>query len=79
METQYQRGKVQEESLYYETLKHSGQLPLIGVNTYLNPNTENNSIKTEIQLSRASYTEKDEQLTRLLNFKDTSAQKQKLH
>lgn len=75
METQYQRGKVQEESLYYETLKHSGQLPLIGVNTYLNPNTENNSTKTEIQLSRASYTEKDEQLTRLLNFKDTSAQK----
>src|SRR5690606_36452182 len=35
MENQYQRSKIQEESLYYETLKHSGQLPLIGVNTFL--------------------------------------------
>ena len=38
METQYQRGKIQEESMYYEQLKHSGELPIIGVNTYLNPN-----------------------------------------
>ncbi len=38
METQYQRGKIQEESMYYEHLKHSGELPIIGVNTYLNPN-----------------------------------------
>lgn len=37
METQYQRGKIQEESLYYETLKHSGEFPIIGVNTYLKP------------------------------------------
>jgi methylmalonyl-CoA mutase len=35
METMYQRGKIQEESLYYETLKHTGELPLIGVNTFL--------------------------------------------
>ena len=35
METMYQRGKIQEESLYYETRKHDGTLPLIGVNTYL--------------------------------------------
>jgi len=37
METQYQRGKIQEESMHYEMLKHSGELPIIGVNTYLNP------------------------------------------
>ena len=37
METQYQRGKIQEESMYYEMKKHSGELPIIGVNTYLNP------------------------------------------
>jgi methylmalonyl-CoA mutase len=37
METGYQRGKIQEESLYYESLKHSGELPIIGVNTYENP------------------------------------------
>ena len=35
METMYQRGKIQEESLYYETLKHKGELPIIGVNTFL--------------------------------------------
>src|SRR5690625_6729020 len=40
MERQYQRGKIQEESLYYEGKKHSGELPIIGVNTYLNPRSE---------------------------------------
>src|SRR5213078_2739731 len=38
MELGYQRGKIQEESLYYETLKHTGQLPIVGVNTFRNPN-----------------------------------------
>ncbi|APJ04359.1 fused isobutyryl-CoA mutase/GTPase IcmF [Silvanigrella aquatica] len=71
METQYQRGKIQEESLYYETLKHTGKLPLIGVNTYLNPNEDENTVPHEIQLSRASYEEKNEQLTRLEEFKST--------
>lgn len=70
METQYQRGKIQEESLYYETLKHSGSLPLIGVNTYLNPNYDENAVPMEIQLSRASYEEKDDQLNRLDEFKN---------
>lgn len=74
METQYQRGKIQEESLYYETLKHSGQLPIIGVNTYLNTNaTENN--KTNIPLSRANYEEKSEQINRLNHFKTQHMQK----
>ncbi len=69
METQYQRGKIQEESLYYETLKHTGKLPIIGVNTYLKNNSASNYIPLEIQLSRASYEEKDEQLNRLQSFK----------
>src|SRR5690606_25309400 len=38
METQYQRGRIQEESYYYEHLKHSGELPIIGVNTFVDPN-----------------------------------------
>lgn len=74
METQYQRGKIQEESLYYETLKHSGQLPIIGVNTYLNPNSNENN-KNNIPLSRANYTEKSEQINRLNNFKKQHIQK----
>ncbi|WP_186647060.1 fused isobutyryl-CoA mutase/GTPase IcmF [Fluviispira vulneris] len=70
METQYQRGKIQEESLYYETLKHTGKLPIIGVNTYLKNNSESYNIPFEIQLSRATYEEKDEQLERLQSFKN---------
>jgi methylmalonyl-CoA mutase len=62
METQYQRGKIQEESLYYETLKHSGELPIIGVNTYLNPRQDELSANLNIELARASYEEKDARL-----------------
>jgi len=68
METQYQRSKIQEESLYYETLKHTGELPLIGVNTFLNPDKDENQTPSNIQLSRASYDEKDHQLSRLKEF-----------
>lgn len=69
METQYQRGKIQEESLIYETLKHSGKLPIIGVNTFLNNNQDENEKSMEILLSRSSYSEKNEQLNRLNEFK----------
>lgn len=75
METQYQRGKIQEESLYYETLKHNGALPIIGVNTFLNPNEDKKNTSLEIQLSRASYQEKDEQLNRLKQFKERNKSK----
>src|SRR5690606_23164381 len=69
METQYQRSKIQEESLYYEHLKHSGELPLIGVNTYLNPKVLSGEyVRPEIELIRASYEEKDDQLNRLDAF-----------
>ena len=71
METQYQRSKIQEESLYYEHLKHSGQLPVVGVNTFINPKMlEGEYVRPEIELIRASYEEKDDQLGRLTQFKD---------
>jgi methylmalonyl-CoA mutase len=65
METGYQRGKIQEESLYYEHRKHDGSLPLIGVNTFLNPK---GSAQPEIELARSSEDEKQSQLTRLADF-----------
>ncbi len=70
METQYQRSKIQEESLYYESLKDSGELPIIGVNTYQNPATMGADYeRPEIELIRASNAEKDDQLSRLNQFK----------
>ena len=72
METQYQRSKIQEESLYYETLKDSGDLPIIGVNTYINPATLSEDYeREEIELIRASYDEKNDQISRLEEFKST--------
>jgi len=75
METQYQRGKIQEESLYYETLKNSGELPIIGVNTYLNQHRESNTLEVR-ELIRSSDKEKNMQIQRLQTFqedhKDTS-------
>lgn len=72
METQYQRSKIQEESLYYEHLKHSGKLPIIGVNCYENPETlEENYQAPEIELRRSSYEEKQRQLDNLRAFHDT--------
>lgn len=69
MESMYQRSKIQEESLYYETLKDSGELPIIGVNTYISDDIEN-QMNQEIELTRASNAEKDEQIDRLNQFKD---------
>ena len=53
MDTMYQRGKIQEESLYYEHKKHDGSLPLIGVNTFL-PKDHGGDIVTEIELIRST-------------------------
>ena len=75
METQYQRGKIQEESLYYETLKHSGELPIIGVNTYLNPNQDEIAANMTIELARASYEEKDARLAAITQWQSNSAEK----
>lgn len=74
MESMYQRSKIQEESLYYETLKDSGEMPIIGVNTYIAPNIKEQMSK-EIELSRCSNEEKEDQIGRLNQFKDTNAGK----
>src|SRR5690606_2105537 len=62
METQYQRGQIQEQSMYYETLKSTGALPIIGVNTYLNPNPPAEGELDNMQLARASREEKETQI-----------------
>lgn len=72
METQYQRGKIQEESLYYESLKHSGELPIVGVNTFLDPETLKGDLApTKIELVRSSKEEKNQQITNLRKFQES--------
>jgi methylmalonyl-CoA mutase len=66
METQYQRGKIQEESMHYEQLKHSGELPIVGVNTFLNPHPP--EFEQKIELARATQEEKQACITRLRQF-----------
>lgn len=63
METMYQRSKIQEESLYYETLKHTGELPIIGVNTFLS--SEGSPTITPGEVIRATPEEKEYQITML--------------
>lgn len=66
METQYQRGKIQEESLYYETLKSTGELPIMGVNTFLRDGKEE---PPQLELARSTSQEKEWQLSSLGAFK----------
>ena len=66
METMYQRGKIQEESLYYETLKHTGEFPIIGVNTFLSSKGSPTIIPQEV--IRATTEEKEYQITMLSNL-----------
>jgi methylmalonyl-CoA mutase len=67
METLYQRAKIQDESLHYESLKHSGELPLVGVNTFLNPRGED-AVGADATLIRSSDAEKQAQLDGLAAF-----------
>jgi len=69
METGFQRGKIQEESMYYEHLKHSGKHPIIGVNTFEDPDADYADMANHLELSRATNDQKDAQLERLENFK----------
>ena len=69
METGYQRGKIQDESLYYEHKKHDGSYPVIGVNTFLNPDEEE---QTSTLLSRSTDAEKQSQLRRLREFEESN-------
>ncbi|MGI2327754.1 fused isobutyryl-CoA mutase/GTPase IcmF [Planococcus sp. YIM B11945] len=68
METQYQRGKIQEESMFYEMKKHTGELPIIGVNTYLNPNPQSDDDINAMEIARATTEEKETQINNLLAF-----------
>ncbi len=67
MDTMYQRGKIQEESLYYEHKKHDGSLPLVGVNTFL-PKEHAGEIATEIELIRSTEEEKGQQIANVANW-----------
>ncbi len=76
METQYQRSKIQDESMYYEQLKHSGKMPIIGVNTFENPNAEAPDYHPAgscIALTRATYEEKQAQLDHVRAFRKRHA------
>jgi len=66
METGYQRGRIQDESMLYEQRKHDGSLPIIGVNTFVRP--ESDASPKEIELARATEAEKQSQLDRLADF-----------
>ncbi len=72
METMYQRGKIQEESLYYETLKHNGEYPIIGVNTFLNKKGSPTIVPSEV--IRATEEEKQYQISALKSFQDRNAE-----
>jgi isobutyryl-CoA mutase len=69
METMYQRSKIQEESLYYETLKHNGQFPIIGVNTFLSSKGSPTIIPAEV--IRATTEEKEYQISMLKELQKT--------
>jgi methylmalonyl-CoA mutase len=66
METGYQRGRIQEESMHYEMLKHTGEYPIIGVNTFRNPHGD--PVPEHIELARSTEEEKQSQLSRLADF-----------
>lgn len=67
MDTMYQRGKIQEESLYYEHKKHDGSLPLVGVNMFL-PKEHAGEVATEIELIRSTEEEKGQQIENVRNW-----------
>ncbi len=71
MELGYQRGKIQEESLHYEHLKHTGEYPIIGVNTFRNPHGD--PIPEKLELARSTEEEKQSQLARLRDFQARNA------
>ena len=75
METMYQRSKIQEESLYYETLKHNGEFPIIGVNTFLSSKGSPTVLPKEV--IRATEEEKEYQISMLANLKEGNADKAK--
>lgn len=73
METGYQRGRIQDESMHYEMLKHTGELPIIGVNTFRNPHGD--QVQDKLELARSTDDEKQSQLKRLHEFHALHADK----
>jgi methylmalonyl-CoA mutase len=73
METGYQRSKIQEESMYYEKMKHTGEYPIIGVNTFRNRDVNFDEQNASLELARSSNEEKDEQIARLKAFQEKNA------
>jgi methylmalonyl-CoA mutase len=71
METGYQRGRIQDESMHYEMLKHTGELPIIGVNTFRNPHGD--AVQDKLELARSTDEEKQSQLKRLEEFQQRHA------
>jgi methylmalonyl-CoA mutase len=74
METMYQRGKIQEESLYYETRKHDGSLPIVGINTYLSKGDAAEEHKGA-ELIRSTEQEKQDQVAAVRAFQARNAAK----
>jgi isobutyryl-CoA mutase len=66
METGYQRGRIQDESMHYEMQKHTGELPIVGVNTFRNPHGD--QVQDKLELARSTEDEKQSQLRRLRDF-----------
>jgi methylmalonyl-CoA mutase len=76
MESYYQRGKIQDESLYYELKKNTGEYPIIGVNAYINPDIlEENYCRPPTHLTRATHEEKQAQLDNLREFQEKNREK----
>ncbi len=68
METQYQRSRIQDESMLYEHKKHNGELPIVGVNTFLNPRADEEGFNAPGELARATKEEKEQQILNLRAF-----------
>jgi methylmalonyl-CoA mutase len=75
METQYQRAKIQDESMLYEHKKHSGELPIVGVNTFLNPRADEEGFNVPGELARATKEEKEQQIVNLRAFHELNRDK----
>jgi len=71
METGYQRGRIQDESMHYEMLKHTGDLPIVGVNTFRNPGGD--PVPQALELARSTAAEKQSQLDRVRDFQGRHA------
>jgi len=75
METQYQRSKIQDESMLYEHKKHNGELPIVGVNTFRNPRADEEGYLVTGELARATREEKEQQIQNLRAFQESNQEK----